>query len=469
MAVRKAGELVVVLAAVVLISGAAAASSKNPFPMPPGLKPQVEFWKNIFTIYSTNHVVIHDRDVLGRVYSVLDFSYLADGFSPGTAERVRKERVREEIERVRALLSRLQQAGGDSAALTEGERRIADVFPRGTDARVFGEAALEDRVRAQSGLSDKFHEAIEVAHGYWPEMERIFREQGLPVELTRLPLVESSFNLKAYSRTGAAGIWQFMPATGRLYMRIDDAVDERRDPLAATRAAAKHLKENYEILGTWPLAITAYNHGRGGMARAVSQLGTTDIVQIIKNYKGRVFGFASKNFYAEFLAAVDVARNASRYYKGLRPHAPRHWHSATLPHYVRLSSLARTLGTSTDTLSELNPALSGRVISGDLYVPRGYEIRLPVKVAGRFETAYANLSDAEKHREQRRTYVVHRVRRGETLATIARRYGTTVKAIVRKNRLRSANQIRIGQALRISHRAGGDQKVSSLSVVRAAA
>lgn len=468
MRVRRAlGRLAVFLTAVMASYGDAAASSRTPketFPSPAGIQQQVEFWKNVFTIYSSKHVVIHDRDVLSRVYSVLDFSYLDDGtVSPAAAERLRKERVRDEIERIRAILIRLHQVGGNSPTLSSAERNVAAQFASGTDRQAFREAAVAERLRAQTGLGDKFHHAIEIAHGYWPEMERIFRQHGLPLELTRLPLVESSFNLKAYSRTGAAGIWQFMPATGRMYMRIDDAVDERRDPMVATRAAAEHLKENYEALGTWPLALTAYNHGRGGMARAVSQVGTTDIVQIIKHYKGRTFGFASKNFYAEFLAAVEVERDSRRYYKGLRPHPPREWHGVTLSHYVRLAPLARALGMSPEALADMNPALSGRVVSGDLYIPRGYQLWLPAAVAARFQTAYANLSNGEKHSQQRQTYVVHRVRPGETLAKIARRYGTTVSAIVRQNGLRSANQIRIGQVLRISGRAGGGRTTSSVS------
>src|SRR4029453_7063103 len=98
---------------------------------------------------------------------------------------------------------------------------------------------------------------------------RIFRDEGLPVELTRLPLIESCFDVEAYSKVGAAGIWQFMPATGRLYMEVSSSVDERRDPIPPPRAAARYLSRSYERLGNWPLAITSYNHGPNGMARAI--------------------------------------------------------------------------------------------------------------------------------------------------------------------------------------------------------
>jgi membrane-bound lytic murein transglycosylase D len=186
------------------------------------------------------------------------------------------------------------------------------------------------------------------------------------------------------------------------------------------------------------------------MARAVSQLGTIDLVQIIKRYKGRTFGFASKNFYAEFLAALETERNAGQYFNGIRPATALTWHGVVLPHYVRLAPLAAALGIGRTELADMNPALSSRVRSGDLYIPKGYQLWLPASRVSSFPAAYAKLSAGEKHGKQRRMYVVHRVRPGETLGKIARRYGTTVSAIVRQNGLRNANQIRVGQVLRIS-------------------
>src|SRR5690606_17165036 len=122
------------------------------------------------------------------------------------------------------------------------------------------------RLRFQLGQSDIFKEGIVRSGQYLRQMEEIFREQGMPVELTRLPFVESSFNLKACSRVGACGIWQFMRSTAKAYMRPMNAyVDERRDPLISTRAAARKLRKNYEMLEDWPLAVTGYNHGPYGI------------------------------------------------------------------------------------------------------------------------------------------------------------------------------------------------------------
>ena len=118
----------------------------------------------------------------------------------------------------------------------------------------------------------------------------------MPVELSVLPHVESSFNPEAYSHVGAAGIWQFIRSTGKRYMQIDHLIDERMDPFASTKAAAKLLRHNYQLTQSWPLALTAYNHGVASMRRAINTLGTRDIAVIVRKYKGRAFGFASRNF-----------------------------------------------------------------------------------------------------------------------------------------------------------------------------
>ena len=135
---------------------------------------------------------------------------------------------------------------------------------------------------------------------------KIFRQVGVPSVITRLAFVESMFNYKARSRAGAVGVWQFMPKTGKQFLVINRHIDERKSIYKSTRAAAKLLLINYRYLGSWPLAITAYNHGMGSMSKAVKKIGSSRIEDIIANYKGRSFGFASKNFYAEFLAAANI-------------------------------------------------------------------------------------------------------------------------------------------------------------------
>src|SRR2546427_8294627 len=271
-----------------------AAAHADLFPRPAGLESQVRFWRRIFAEYSVHQVVLHDALHLDKVYKVLDFRpELEDGMSPGEVDRLQRVETDLELEHIRATLLRLHALGPDTEGLTAEERTIYELFADDHAPDRFLAAADEKRLRGQRGLRERFAEGIRVSRAYLPEMERIFREEGLPAELTRLPLVESCFNLHACSKVGAAGIWKFMPATGRRFLRVDGLVDERRDPLYSTHAAAQFLTSLYDSLGSWPLAITAYNHGPEGMARAVAQLGTTDIVTIVRDYHGNAFGFAS--------------------------------------------------------------------------------------------------------------------------------------------------------------------------------
>ena len=160
---------------------------------------------------------------------------------------------------------------------------------------------------------------------------------GLPAELAVLPHVESSFNPAAYSKVGAAGLWQFMRSTGRRYLRIDGAVDDRLDPFRSTEAAAQLLAYNYRVLGTWPLALTAYNHGTAGVRHAKETLGTDDIVTIVRNYNSRTFGFASRNFYVSFLAALEIDHNPEKYFGPLQREPEARFQEVQLPAYVTVS------------------------------------------------------------------------------------------------------------------------------------
>ncbi len=368
------------------------------FPRPESIEPQVGFWKSVFADYSIHQVVLHDALYLDKVYKVLDFRrYLDDGVEPGEVDRLQRIETDLEVERLRATLLRLHGLGPkpDLEALTAEERRVWDVWKDDPAADRFLAAADEKRLRTQRGLRERFREGVRISRRYLPEMERIFREEGLPVELTRLPLIESCFNLHANSKVGAAGVWQFMPRTGRLFMRVDNLVDERRDPIHSTHAAARFLGDMHDRLGSWPLAITAYNHGPEGIARAVDEVGSSDIGMIVRDYHGRAFGFASRNFYAEFLAATDVERDASKHFGEIPAERPISAREHRLDHAVGIEAAARLARTNKDELAELNPALAQAVVLGRRPIPRGYRLRIPDAGATGFDTRLAEFSAEE--------------------------------------------------------------------------
>ncbi len=415
------------------------------FPQPAALAPNVVFWSDIFAKYDGHQVLLHDDWYLDRVYAVLDFTELdADlSLSDVAKERRRKDTVRLELEKVRGHLSRL--AAGQAPSQPEDAERFARLFGPGASRTDFRAAA--DRLRAQTGLKDQFERALVRSGRYLPWLEDAFRRRGIPTEIARLPFVESMFQENARSKVAAGGIWQIMPSTGRRFLRVAGDVDERFDPILAADAAAAVLRENYALLGTWPLAITAYNHGAGGLLRAVSKLGTTDMGVICQQHKGKLFGFASRNFYAEFLAAATLYANRGVEFPAVSPEPAWRFDVFQTQHYVPAQELSNRAQVGIDALRELNPAVDPEVWTGRMLLPAGYRLRVPEGQAAAFSNAYAALPANLKVERQAGTQ--YRVRSGDTLSGIARRFGTSVAALQSANRLGKRTTLRVGQVLQI--------------------
>lgn len=345
---------------------ARAPAADSALPYPPQLRRDVNFWVRVYTRIDTNSGYLHDQYDLAVIYDTLHFA-------PDSSPRARQLLVNRTRDRYIAQLRRIALGKGP---LSPEEARIKALWgAKATPARLL--EATHD-IRFQLGQANRFKAGLIRAGAWQHAIATALREEGLPPQLAALPLVESSYNPRAYSRVGAAGLWQFMPGTGRRYMRIDRAVDDRMDPFMATQAAAQLLAYNHRILGTWPLALTAYNHGLAGMRRAVERMGTTNIVTIVRDYHTRMFGFASRNFYVSFLAALKIDQDPQKYFGSIVPMREERFREVRVPRYVDIRPLERALEVSSEELLDLNPALRPAVWRGRLAVPRGYELRLPV-------------------------------------------------------------------------------------------
>ncbi|MBP6735463.1 MAG: transglycosylase SLT domain-containing protein [Chromatiaceae bacterium] len=342
-------------------------SSDATFPIPPGIEDNVEFWRKVYGEMDRSQVVIHDDEYMSIIYEVVDV--------PGSGES-RRAFVKGKQQEYRDRLATLERKVTYGESLTSAEEEMkAELEAVGGRNAIFG---ASDRVRTQQGMRERFRSGMEISGRYDQAFREIFRKHGVPEDLAFLPHVESSFQSKARSGVGAAGLWQFMPATGRVYdLQVDHKLDERMDPLLACEGAARYLSAAHRKLGSWPLAITSYNHGQGGIAKAKNLHGS-DIGKIVENYKGDSFGFDSRNFYSQFVAAREVAGNPKKYFPdGVAFHKAHDNDRLVLRQSMSAQQLAGYYGLSVYQLDDLNPSWSHAIVKGNASIPAGASVWLP--------------------------------------------------------------------------------------------
>ncbi len=402
------------------------AQSEELFPRPPELQPAVDFWVKVYTEVDTQSGYLHDARNLTIIYERL----------PNNRRQINSARNRIQAD-LRAL------ASGQRDSLSGSQQELLALWGADVSNQVLREAA--SNVRWQLGQSDRFLGGLKRSGAYRAHINEVIREKGLPIELGVLPHVESSFNPRAFSSAAAAGMWQFGRATGQRFMRIDHIVDERMDPYTATYAAMSLLEYNYSVLGTWPLALTAYNHGAGGISRAVRQTGTRAIEDIVGNYRGRRFGFASRNFYAQFLAVIEVENNARQYFGDVRLDPAPRFETVTTDAFIDAEVFARSVGLSLEQLQSDNPSLRPAVWEGNKRIPADFQVKVrDAAVPGRNLLAQI---PADYKFDIQTPDVAYVVERGDSLSVIARRFNTSVARLAALNQLASRHRIQIGQRL----------------------
>ena len=415
-----------------------AAADMQDFPRPAELEPDIGFWVAVFTKYTSDQGILHDNRNLAVVYEHPNIPA-----SVGRRERNRQsEKRRKHYKSVLNIL-----ASGKRTNLTAEEKRVLELWPANVSNKTLRDA--RNRIRFQQGLADRFRAGLERAGRYRAHVHNEFTKLGVPVELAALPHVESSYNPDARSHVGASGIWQFTRSTARRFLQVDHVLDERNDPYIATKAAGRLLAYNYSITGDWPMAITAYNHGLSGARRAMRQFGDTNTVKILREYRSRTFGFASRNFYVAFLAAMQIDQNPEHYFPGIVPQRPIDYAYMELPAYISADAVSKALGISRRDLARHNPALQSTIWQGSKHLPKGYEVRVPRSMlTGSMSTLIAALP-ADQRFARQLPDLFHTVARGDTLSEIAEEYRTRVSTLVALNNLGSRHRIRVGQRLRL--------------------
>lgn len=425
-AVRATGWRAAILLFFTMLMTPAVAQNASDFPRPESLEPAVQFWIRVYTEVDTQSGFLHDAEHLDVIYTALPL------------DRKQIEAKREAIKAALTVLSTGKRSG-----LSAEEQQVLALWPANVSNQTLKIAS--DNVRWQLGQSNRFLAGLRRSGAYREHIKKVIAAKNLPPQLVVLPHVESSFNPGAYSSADAAGMWQFTRATGQRFMRIDHIVDERMDPYIAAEAAMSLLEYNYRVLGTWPLALTAYNHGAGGIARAAREMGSSNIEDIVANYKGRRFGFASRNFYAQFLAVNEVEERAESFFGKVDYNPAPNFTELATDAYIDAEVFARSANISLAQLKADNPALRPVVWEGQKRIPRGFKMKLrdatvtPQELLASIDGDYKFVVQTPD--------VAYTVVRGDSLSAIARRFNTSVSRLVALNQLTSSHRIQIGQRI----------------------
>lgn len=413
---KKAGLLFAMACLCLEALSLAQVQAKPVFPIPKEIEPNIKFWKRVYSEWTTDQIAFTDEEDLRLVYTVVDVPPDTHPFF----RKLRAEKIKATKKELMTALNQLDALRPQSESEVSGLARQVFLNLKGVDRD--DKYRRIDFIRAQNGLKNRFEEGYYLSGAHEKEMRLRFKEAGLPEELIAIVFVESLFYPSARSHAGAAGLWQFLKGTAKEYMRVNNLVDERFDPVVATEAAIRYVKAARETLGEWPLVITSYNYGRAGMLRAVNTVGSTDFNEILQKYDHDRFGFASRNYYAEFLAALEVYEEAKLFFPQIHPLAPWDYDVFTLSEPVFARDLAAHDGSLAQSLTQLNPALTKAAREGNEVLPSGFALRIP-RSKTEVVLKTIRLSNAsERRKAEMKERARHRANGRQTLAEIARLY-----------------------------------------------
>lgn len=339
---------------------------------------RVLFWEKVFTWWDENELIIHNRKYPWIIYRVIEKQkYINKGLAKSTRDSFFDTLVTNTINEYQDKLLWLHD--NPKMPLNPTMAALKEKFKHIYAPKLFLLSAERNNFRVQMGMRNYARKAFEKAGKYIARMERVFKKYGLPTQLTRVPFIESMFQEKATSFVGARGIWQLMPLTAKeLGLVVTPEFDERLDFMSATIAAAKFFNQQHKQFGQWPLSVTSYNHGPGGVQKGIKATGSKNLQVLIDNFQDPNFGFASQNFYAELLAILNIEQKVDLLWNDLVPHKPEEFKSVHIKQPVLLDDLLNTYKIKDiSTFKKLNPAIEANFEDPYLTLPKNLLVHVP--------------------------------------------------------------------------------------------
>lgn len=344
--------------------------------VPDELAQRFHFWRRVYSLWSIEQYVLHVTSYPEVVLEVADTTRVDAAIGEKHRDKLANTILSTRRRDYRRILVAMHKTrDSDHSLWTPTMRRIEESMNHIVDANKYAIAARSQRI--QRGQREFIARGIEMSSRYLPAIEKEFESQGVPLELSRIAFVESSFNLAAQSHVGASGVYQLMAETARPWLRVTEHIDERNDPIKAGRMAARVLKQYYTITGSWPLAITAYNHGVNGIKRAVRATGSNDLATVIRKYRGKAFGFASRNFYTEYCAVLATLQHSREIFPEVQILPPLAFKALRLTKPTAISEVKKKQHMSSEQVAYLNRDISRPLIHSNGLLPVGYVIKVP--------------------------------------------------------------------------------------------
>ncbi len=433
------------------------------FACPDELIPRIEFWASIYYKHDENSAVFHDAKRPSRIYSVIQS---LEPCKKIESDSTQNQMVEDERDRIKRLIKQVAQkkSKGD-IQFDAQESTVLDLFDSVTDQEML-DAVLD--VRCQTGVSNHFQKGLELFLSVEKNIETILKDHGLSLEIKYLPFVESSYNPKALSRAGAAGLWQVMPKTApHLGLKVNASIDERFDIVRSTMAAAKYFRNAYDKLEQYfvsnqpiqnnhlgPFVITSYNYGISGASKMIKQVGT-NFMDVLQSYQSKRFRVAVQNFYASFIAARHVAINHKYFFGEIKKKPFDQNIKFKIDSPISAKQLSHHLNTPMDELMDLNPSLTKKVWDNRVYIPEGFELKLPQHFKNK-KDLLAKISSLKieslDFKEE-----LYKVKKGDNVCSIAKQYSVPCQNVIDENKLTARGLIRIGQWLSIPSKISDQQ------------
>ncbi len=391
----------------------------------PLIQASVNFWFDVYSKYNTDQGILHDSLHESLIYEIVNFKDIMGNPNSSLQEKeeLRLRRVNKIKKEIREILLKLSKVKNPSK-LKKKEKRYWNLFKNIKEKNKFLFARTKNRLRFQLGQRDLVLKGIFNSGAYIQAMEDIFKRYNLPIELTRLVFVESSFNLSAYSKANAKGIWQFLLQTAKPFLRINASVDERLDPLRATEAAAQLLKKNYQHLNSWPLAITAYNRGLSGVKRILKKTKSKNPERLLNIRKG-YFRFASANFYTSFLAMIKAEKQLGK--KAVWRH-PLEFKRVKLRKTISSKALISWFHGNKNKAQEYNRHIRNYVWRDLVRIGKGNFIYIPKYRVTLVRKELKQLKSLSLYRGR-----LYKIKKHDTLSSISRKFKVSTKKIKKAN------------------------------------